>query len=208
MVLTDGDEYITKIKFDINPKAIGIGPGIGQHPETKTALHDFLKLQQLPLVIDADALNILSYNKEWLKLLPEDSILTPHPKELERLIGPWLDDFDRIEKIKAFSKEFKLVVVAKDSYTMIVYNDMVYINSTGNSALATAGSGDVLTGIIIGLLAQSYAPLNAAIFGVYLHGLTADIAIKEMAKQSFIASDIIKYLGAAYLKIEAEYKAQ
>lgn len=202
MVVTDGDEYITQIGFDLNPKAIGIGMGLGQHPDTQKALYEFLKLQSLPLVIDADALNILSYNKDWLKLLPENSIITPHPKELERLMGSWQDDFEKIEMMIAFSKEYKLVLIAKDSRTMIVYNDTIYINSTGNAALATGGSGDVLTGIITGLLAQSYDPINAAIFGVYLHGLTADIGVAETGKQSFIASDILKYMGAAYRDIE------
>jgi len=203
MALTDGTEYITRIHFDFEPKAVGIGMGIGQHPETQHAFGEFLKLQSAPLVIDADALNILSYNKDWLKLLPENTILTPHPKELQRLMGDWKDDFDKLEKLKAFSTKHKLVVVAKDSTTMVVYNDSVYINSTGNAGLATGGSGDVLTGIITGLLAQSYNPVDAAIFGVYLHGLSADIGVKEVSKQAFTASDIVTYLGSAYLKIEA-----
>jgi len=204
MVLTDGEKHITNISFDLKPKAIGIGMGIGQEPETQKAFGEFLKRLSDPLVIDADALNILSYNKEWLKLLPENTILTPHPKELERLMGGWEDDFEKIEKLKSFSKEYKLVVVAKDSNTMVVYNDQVHINSTGNAGLATGGTGDVLTGIITGLLAQSYNPVDAAIFGVYLHGLSADIGANETSVQSFTASDIIKYLGKAYLKIEAE----
>ncbi|RWX01503.1 NAD(P)H-hydrate dehydratase [Flavobacterium cerinum] len=204
MVLTNGEEHITQISFDFQPKAIGIGMGLGQHQETQKALYDFLKIVSVPLVIDADALNILSYNKEWLKLLPENTILTPHPKELERLMGSWKDDFEKIEMMKSFSKEYKLVLIAKDAYTMIVYNGTVHINSSGNAALATGGSGDVLTGIITGLLAQSYSPVDAAIFGVYLHGLTADIGIRETAKQVFIASDILKYMGKAYMDIEAK----
>lgn len=204
MVLTDGDEHITQISFDFQPKAIGIGMGLGQHKDTQKALYEFLKIVSVPLVIDADALNILSYNKEWLKLLPENTILTPHPKELERLMGSWKDDFERIEMMKTFSKEYKLVLIAKDSHTMIVHNSMVHINSSGNAALATGGSGDVLTGIITGLLAQSYSPVDAAIFGVYLHGHTADIGIIETGKQAFIASDILKYIGKAYMDIEAK----
>ena len=204
MALTDGNEYITKIGFDLAPKAIGLGPGIGQHPETQQAIYEFLKLATVPMVIDADALNILSYNKEWLELLPQNSILTPHPKELERLLGKWDDDFDKIDKIKSFSAKYKVVVVAKDAHTFIVNGTNVYINSTGNAALATGGTGDVLTGIITGLLAQGYAAADAAVFGVYLHGLTADIAVTETGHQAFTASDVIKYLGKAYLKIEAE----
>lgn len=204
MVLTDGEEYITQISFDFQPKAIGIGMGLGQHQDTQKALYEFLKIVSVPLVIDADALNILSYNKEWLKLLPENTILTPHPKELERLMGGWKDDFEMIEMMKTFAKEYKLVLIAKDAHTMIVHNGMVHINSSGNAALATGGSGDVLTGIITGLLAQSYSPVDAAIFGVYLHGLTADIGVIETGKQAFIASDILKYIGKAYMDIEAK----
>ena len=204
MALTDGKEHIDKISYDLHPKAIGLGPGIGQHPETQQAVYEFLKLANVPLVIDADALNILSYNKEWLDLLPEGSILTPHPKELERLLGKWEDDFDKLDKIRAFSTKYKVVIVAKDAHTFIISGDNVYINNTGNAALATGGTGDVLTGIITGLLAQGYSPADAAIFGVYLHGLTADIAITETGHQAFTASDVINYLGKAYLRIEAE----
>jgi ADP-dependent NAD(P)H-hydrate dehydratase / NAD(P)H-hydrate epimerase len=207
MVLTNGEEHLEDITFDIEPKATGSGMGIGQDPDTQQALFEFLKRQKGPLVLDADALNILSYNKEWLELLPENSILTPHPKELERLMGPWKDDFEKVEMIMAFSKQHNIILVAKDAFTIIAYDDTVYINPTGNSGLATAGSGDVLTGIITGLLAQSYSPADASVFGVYLHGLSADIGVCETSRQAFTASDIINYLGAAYLKIEAE-KAQ
>jgi len=204
MVLTDGEEHITKIGFDLQPKAIGIGPGIGQHIETQEALREFLNKQNVPLVIDADALNILSANKEWLELLPENTILTPHPKELQRLMGGWDNDFDKIEKIKAFTKQHNIILVAKDVHTMVVYKGSIYINTTGNAALATGGTGDTLTGIITGLLAQGYEAANAAIFGVYLHGLTADVAISETSMQAFTAMDVVTYLGKAYLKIEAE----
>ncbi|MCW4468793.1 NAD(P)H-hydrate dehydratase [Flavobacterium sp. MFBS3-15] len=207
MALTDGEEQITNISFDFKPKAIGLGMGMGQHPETQQALLELLKKQQSPLVIDADALNIVSYNKEWLAHFPENTILTPHPKELERLIGPWGDDFEKVEKIRAFAKENNIILVAKDAFTLIAFDDVVYINPTGNSGLATGGSGDVLTGIITGLLAQSYPPADAAIFGVYLHGLAADIGVCDVSRQAFTASDIIYYLGKAYLTIEAE-KAQ
>ncbi|MFP5438047.1 MAG: NAD(P)H-hydrate dehydratase [Bacteroidia bacterium] len=204
MALTNGDTHIQNIGFDFEPKAIGLGPGIGQHPETQQAILNFLKLQTKPLVIDADALNILAQNKDGLQNLPENTILTPHPKELERLMGSWTDDFDKLNKMKAFSTEFKLVLVAKGAHTMTVYGENVYVNSTGNAALATGGSGDCLTGIITGLLAQGYNPVDAAVFGVYLHGLTADIAVEQTSVQAFTASDILQYLGKAYLKIESE----
>jgi ADP-dependent NAD(P)H-hydrate dehydratase / NAD(P)H-hydrate epimerase len=206
MALTDGQEHITKIGFDMQPKAIGIGTGIGQHEETQQALHDFLKLNNTPLVVDADALNILSYNKEWLQLLPENTIITPHPKELERLMGSWDDDFDKLEKMKAFATAHNLVLVAKDAHTLVVYGGNIYINTSGNAALATGGTGDTLTGIITGLLAQGYNAVDAAIFGVYLHGLTADVALDETGTQAFTASEVINYMGKAYLNIEAEQR--
>ena len=204
MALTNGERYIEQISYNIQPSAIGIGMGLGQEPETQAALYDFLKNNTMPLVVDADALNILAGNKEWLQLLPEDTILTPHPKELERLIGNYDNDFERLEQMKAFSACHNIVLVAKDAHTMVIHHDNVYINSTGNSALATAGSGDVLTGIITGLLAQGYTAINAAVFGVYLHGLTADIAVPETGKQAFTASTIPDYMGKAFLKVESE----
>jgi hydroxyethylthiazole kinase-like uncharacterized protein yjeF len=203
MVLTDiSVKYITRIGFNFVPQAIGIGPGIGQDIETHTALHRFVKTNKIPLVIDADALNILSQNKQWLSFLPEKTIFTPHLKELERLIGSWDSDAEKIEKTIAFSKEYHLVIVMKGAPTKIIDGDTLYENTTGNAALATAGTGDVLTGMITSLLAQSYEPIDAAILGVYLHGLTADIALPETGYQAFIASDVIANIGKAYLSLE------
>jgi hydroxyethylthiazole kinase-like uncharacterized protein yjeF len=203
MVLTDiSIKYITRIGFNFVPQAIGIGPGIGQDIETHTALHRFVKTNKVPLVIDADALNILSQNKQWLSFLPEKTIFTPHLKELERLIGSWDSDAEKIEKTIAFSKKYHLVIVMKGAPTKIIDGDTLYENTTGNAALATAGTGDVLTGMITSLLAQSYEPIDAAILGVYLHGLTADIALPETGYQAFIASDVIANIGKAYLSLE------
>jgi ADP-dependent NAD(P)H-hydrate dehydratase len=203
MTLTDESEkYISNITFDIKPQAIGIGPGLGQESETQKAVQQFLISNKIPLVIDADALNILSNNKDWFPLLQPKTILTPHPRELQRLIGKWTSEEDKFNKTIAFSKQYGLIVVMKGAATHIVDGETVYQNTTGNAALATAGSGDVLTGMITGLLAQSYKPINAAILGVYLHGLAADIALPETGHQSFIASDIINYLGKAFLSVE------
>lgn len=203
MVLNDiAVKYITRISFDFVPKAIGIGPGLGQDIETHTALHRFLKTNKIPLVIDADALNILSQNQQWLTFLPEKTIFTPHQKELERLIGKWSSDAEKLEKTIAFSKQNNLVIVMKGAPTFIIDGETVYENTTGNAALATAGTGDVLMGMITSLLAQSYQPIDAAILGVYLHGLTADIALPKTGYQSFIASDCIKHIGKAYLSLE------
>jgi hydroxyethylthiazole kinase-like uncharacterized protein yjeF len=202
MVLTDDqDSCISKIHFDIVPDAIGIGPGLGQDIATQQGLYKFLKYNSIPLIIDADALNILALHSDWLSLLPPKTIITPHLKELERLIGKWNSEAELFEKTIAFSKKHQLIVVMKGAPTYIVYGELVYQNTTGNAALATAGSGDVLTGIITSLLAQSYEPIYAALLGVYLHGLTADIALPETGYQSFIASDIISYLGKAYLSL-------
>jgi len=203
MVLTDVQEkYISKIHFDFIPNAIGIGPGIGQELATQNALHEFLINDKTPLVIDADALNILSQNAGWISLLPNKTILTPHLKELERLIGKWNSEEEKFEKTVAFSKLHHLIIVMKGAPTFIIDGATIYENTTGNAALATAGTGDVLTGMITSLLAQSYEPIDAAILGVYLHGFTANIAINETGYQSFIASDVIANIGKAYLSLE------
>ena len=202
MVITDtSDKIITDINYYIDTSAIGIGMGIGTDPETVKAFEKFLSDIKSPLVIDADALNILSKHKSLLRLLPENTILTPHPKELERLIGSWKDDFEKLQKVKDFSEQYKIIVVIKGANTIIISQDQCYINSTGNPGLATAGSGDVLTGIITGLIAQGYSPVKAAIFGVYLHGKSADIAIENTSYQSLIASQVIENLGKAYLSL-------
>lgn len=199
MVITDIDEEkITKIDFNIIPTVIGFGVGAGTDAKTIQTFEDFLKKNKKPLVIDADGINILAQKKTLLKLLQEQTILTPHPKELERLIGKWTDDFDKLGKVKAFSKKHNLIVVIKGANTIIVFQEKLYVNSTGNHGLATAGSGDVLTGIITGLISQGYHPLNASIFGVYLHGKSADIAVEDYGYQSLIASHVIDYLGEAY----------
>jgi len=202
MVITDASEkIITDINYYIEASAIGIGMGLGTDPETVKTFENFLSDIKKPLVIDADALNILSKHKAFLKLLPENSILTPHPKELERLIGNWNDDFDKLQMVKEFSKEYNIIVVIKGANTITVFKNQCFINSTGNPGLATAGSGDVLTGIISGLMAQGYKPIEAAIFGVYLHGKSADIAVESTGYQSLIASNVIENLGKAFIHL-------
>lgn len=204
MVITDKDEEIIKnIQFEIEPTSIGIGMGMGTDDATISSFKIFLKKNKIPLVIDADGLNMLSKQDELLKLLPKETILTPHPKELERLIGKWKDDFDKLKKVKEFSKTHNLIVVVKGSNTITVYQDKLYINSTGNPGLATGGTGDVLTGIITGLRSQGYESLNAAVFGVYLHGKSADIAVEDYGYQSLIASHVIEYLGKAFMDLFA-----
>jgi ADP-dependent NAD(P)H-hydrate dehydratase len=203
MVVTDEyEKYLTDISFELEADAIGIGPGMGQKRATQKALHDFLSNTSLPLVIDADALNILAHNPSWVALVPPRTILTPHPKELERLIGKWYTEEEKFGKAVVFSLVNQVVIVMKGAPTYIIDGENIYENATGNAALATAGSGDVLTGMITSLLAQSYKAVDAAILGVYLHGLTADIALPETGYQSFIASSIIENIGKAYLSLE------
>ncbi|MEM9680350.1 MAG: NAD(P)H-hydrate dehydratase [Bacteroidota bacterium] len=202
MVITDdSDDFITSIDFEIQPSVIGVGPGLGTNSETVKALESFLTENKLPLVIDADAINILSEHKKLLKLIPDSSVLTPHPKELERLIGSWTDDFDKLKKAKQFSSKHKVIVVIKGAHTITVYGDKLYINTTGNPGMATAGTGDVLTGIITGLIAQGYTEIEATLFGVYLHGRSADISVEDYGYQSLIASHIIETLGEAYIDL-------
>jgi hydroxyethylthiazole kinase-like uncharacterized protein yjeF len=202
MVVTDEhDKYLSEIALSLDVDAIGIGPGLGQKMATQKALHDFLSNTSLPLVIDADALNILSQNPSWVALVSPRTILTPHPKELERLIGKWHSEEEKFGKTVVFSLMNQVVIVMKGAPTYIIDGETIYLNTTGNAALATAGSGDVLTGMITSLLAQSYKAIDAAILGVYLHGLTADIALPETGYQSFIASDIIAHIGKAYLSL-------
>lgn len=203
MVLTDiQDAIISEITFDVEPQAIGIGPGLGQAVETQNALYQFLKTNRIPLVIDADALNIISKNKKLLALLQPKTIITPHPKELQRLIGKWDSEDEKMSKAVSFSKQYQVIIVMKGAPTRIIDGETVYQNTTGNAALATAGTGDVLTGMISSLLAQSYEPVSSAILGVYLHGLTANIAVPETGYQSFVASDVIANIGKAFLSLE------
>lgn len=203
MVMEDkGAGHITSINYELKPDAIGIGVGMGLHEETAQAMYHFLRKNAAPLVVDADGLNILSLHPEWFALLPEGTILTPHPKELQRLIGEWRDDYDKIEKTKLFVQKYRVIVVIKGAYSLIMDGEEIYVNSSGTPALATAGSGDVLTGIITGLLAQGYPPSEAAKIGVFLHGMTADITGDTIHPRSFVASDIIENIGNAYRIIE------
>jgi hydroxyethylthiazole kinase-like uncharacterized protein yjeF len=203
MVITDeNSNFLTNIQLPLLPQAIGIGPGIGQELGTQKALFEFLRINKTPLVLDADALNILAENQSWLELIPENTILTPHPKELERLIGKWNLDSEKFQKTITFSEKYKVIMVMKGAPTFIINKNEVYQNTTGNAALATAGSGDVLTGIITSLLAQGYEPKYAAKLGVYIHGLTADIALPKTGYESFIATDIIENLGKAFLELD------
>ncbi|NNF85772.1 MAG: NAD(P)H-hydrate dehydratase, partial [Winogradskyella sp.] len=197
----DNDYLIDDIDLDFEPTATGIGVGLGTNELSAKALKQFLKSNKSHLVIDADGLNLLSQHKELLKLLKENTILTPHPKELQRLIGSWTDDFDKLEKTKSFSKKHKVIVVIKGANTITVTGEKYYINVTGNPGMATGGSGDVLTGIIVGLLCQNYNPLEATLFGVYLHGKSGDLALESYGYHSLIASTIIDHIKNAFIDL-------
>ncbi len=202
MVITDSaNDALTTPPAGLSRFAsIGAGPGMGTAPETEKAFLQLLGDKDLPpMVVDADALNILSHNPEWLKKLPPDTILTPHPGELERLTGPWKDDFEKLEKVRQLSRKHTLILVIKGAHTAIILPDgRTFFNSTGNYGMATGGSGDVLTGIITSLLAQRYSPEDAAVTGVYLHGLAGDLATRKIHPKSLIASDIIEHLSSAW----------
>ncbi|RDY58370.1 NAD(P)H-hydrate dehydratase [Flagellimonas nanhaiensis] len=202
MVLTDDDdENIEQITIPFVPNAIGIGVGMGTSEDTAKAFGAFLKKQENPVVIDADGLNLLAKHQELLKSVPAQSILTPHPKELERLIGKWDNDFDKLEKTKKFSSKNDCVVVIKGAHSITIYKDKGYVNSSGNPGMATAGSGDVLTGMITGLLSQGYEPLAACVFGVYLHGLAGDIAVHQYGYEALKASILVENIGRAYQEL-------
>lgn len=199
MVVQDDNQlHLSSITYQINPSAIAIGMGMGQHNETKQALHEFLQNKSTPMVIDADALNILSAHPEWLHCLQPNTILTPHPGELSRLVGSWANDFEKIALTRKFARKFNLIVVIKGAHSLIIDSKNLYVNSSGTPALATAGSGDVLSGIIAGLLAQGYEAIVAAQLGVYIHGMTANITAKTINERSFIATDIIENIGKVY----------
>jgi NAD(P)H-hydrate epimerase len=166
-------------------------------------INNLIKKYDKPIVFDADALNILSENNELLSKIPENSILTPHPKEFDRLFGESKSFYDRFLKQQQKSKELKIIIVLKGAHTSVsLPNGKVYFNSSGNSGMATAGSGYVLTGIILALISQKYTPRESSVFGVYLHGLAGDIYAKKQSKESLIASDIIQYLGNAYKMLQ------
>lgn len=199
MVLTgEADKMLVPTPLEFEPEAICFGVGAGTTSETVTAFDKILMQTEKPMVIDADGLNILAKNPKLLNKLPEQSILTPHPKELERLIGTWKNDFEKVEKVKKFTKRYDCVLVVKGASTLVISSEKIAVNSTGNPGMATAGSGDTLTGIIGGLLAQHYSPWKAAVLGVYMHGLAGDKAAENLGHDSLIAGDLHKYLAVAF----------
>jgi hydroxyethylthiazole kinase-like uncharacterized protein yjeF len=203
MVTIDPDEECFSALPDLGPfTAIGTGPGIGFSEKTKKALKLLIQNSAVPLLFDADALTILGENKTWIPFIPKNSVFTPHPKEFERLTGKARDDFHRNQLQREFCIRNGVYVVLKGANTCICGPDGVcYFNTTGNPGMATGGSGDVLTGLILGLLAQNYQPGEACLLGVYIHGLAGDLAAKKYGMEALIAGDIIKQIGKAFKKI-------
>jgi NAD(P)H-hydrate epimerase len=194
-----GNEYVTTLPDLSRFDAAGVGPGLGTDPDTSRVLKTLLETARIPLVLDADALNIIARNREMLKLIPPQTILTPHPGEFRRLTGTETADFGQLEQQTAFAAEYNCIVVLKGAHTSVALPDgRVYFNSTGNPGMATGGSGDVLTGMIAALLAQGYEPAHAAMTGVYLHGLAGDIALRIHSEESIIAGDILMNIGRAF----------
>lgn len=203
MFKNGGENYIDKIDPDQNA-VIGLGPGLGTIGISATAIGTFLNNYKDPLVIDADALNIIAENKEkLLPLIPEKTIITPHPKEFERLFGKTNSSFEQTDLAINKAKEYNIVIVLKGHRTAVCTPDgNCFYNLTGNAGMATAGSGDVLTGIITGLLGQGYISEDTAKIGVYLHGLSGDIAAKEISQEALIARDLIEHIGKAFLHLQ------
>jgi len=183
--------------------ALGIGPGLGQSEQTAIALITQLRRAQCPVVVDADAINMLGNHRAWIQQLPKGIILTPHPKELDRLEGHSADSYERLTKARNLAERLQGYVILKGHYTAICMPDgHIIFNPTGNAGMATAGSGDVLTGIITGLLARGYKPQEACVVGVYLHGLAGDLAAADLGEESLLASDIVRYLSKAFKRLK------
>lgn len=200
--LDSSESMITEVPDTEPYQVIGVGPGIGQSPNTAAALRGLLETGK-PMVIDADALNLISSHRELIHLVPKGSILTPHPKEFERLAGRWENDFERLTRQAVLAIQLKSVVLVKGANTAIATpeGDLIF-NCTGNPGMATGGTGDVLTGVLTGLLAQGYSCRDAAIIGVYVHGLAGDLAAWEKGQTSLIAGDLADFLPQAFKTLD------
>lgn len=187
-------------------QAIGIGPGIGTSLQVTRMLNGYLEMKK-PLVLDADAINILSLLRKADSdlVIPSNSILTPHPREFERLVGPWKNSFEKMDKLLDFCKKNKIYVILKGAYSIIsTPSGQLYFNSTGNPGMAKGGSGDVLTGLITGILAQGFSALDACKLSVFVHGMAGDLALKDLGETSMNSGDIINYLPQAFIEISGD----
>ena len=199
MCRTSGEQVIEKIDGWEKMNATGIGPGMDTDAKTAHAFATFIDASKKPIVIDADALNIIAKQPDLLAKLPKGSILTPHPREFARLFGENTNTMIQLDHARIQAIRYNIIIVLKGHHTAVITPEgECWYNMTGNAGMATGGSGDVLTGVITGLLAQGYTSNDAALLGVYLHGLAGDIAAKEYSQEAMIASDIINSLGAAF----------
>lgn len=201
----DREETIFSDSVESNDfDALAIGPGIGQSENTAIALIAQIRRTQCPIVVDADALNILASHQAWMQQLPKGIIMTPHPREFDRMAGSASNsDYERLIRARQMAEHLQGYLILKGHYSALCMPDgHIIFNSTGNSGMATAGSGDVLTGIITGLLARGYNRGEACMLGMYLHGLAGDLAVKEVGKESLVAGDLIKYLPQAFKRLE------
>ncbi|MGN0282367.1 MAG: NAD(P)H-hydrate dehydratase [Prevotella sp.] len=198
------DDIVTQAVSTEKYQAVGIGPGVGTNEMTAIALIGQMRRTQCPMVVDADAINILASHKAWMQQLPTGIVMTPHVGEFERLEGTSSDSYERLSKAMVLADRQQAYIVLKGHYTAIVTpGGRVYFCPTGNSGMATAGSGDVLTGILTALLARGYQPGDACMVGTYLHGLAGDIAAAELGRESLTASDIINCLPKAFVEIKS-----
>jgi hydroxyethylthiazole kinase-like uncharacterized protein yjeF len=200
MCISDEEEdFLSQpVKELENYNAIGAGPGIGKDKKTAGFIRKLLKRSRSPLVLDADALNILSEDHELIESIPVGSILTPHPKEFDRLFGEHQNNFERIDTAIERAAKMDVVIVLKGHHTLITFKGFAFFNNTGNAGMAKAGSGDILTGIITSLLAQGYLPEQAAQLGSFIHGMAGDHAAAALTQEFMTASDIVNYLPRAF----------
>ncbi len=201
--LDENDTMITSVTGTGIFSAVGAGPGIGTSEKTSEAIKRLLTGCSEPIVLDADAINILGSHKEFLSLIKPGTVLTPHLKEFERIAGEAGSGYERLMRQISFSEKYKCVVVLKGAHTSVTLPDgNVFFNSTGNPGMAKGGSGDVLTGIILSLLSQGYKAPEAAIIGVFLHGMAGDIAVRTISPESVIATDITENISTAFFELK------
>ncbi len=200
----DSDSSVFANATDPNMfSAIALGPGLGQAESTSIALMTQIRNARVPVVVDADAINILASHRVWMQQLPEGLIFTPHPREMDRLLDiPSTNSYDRLMRASDLSQRLKCYIILKGHYSALCLpGGNIIFNSTGNAGMATAGAGDVLTGIILGLLSRGYGQCDAAMLGMYVHGLAGDLAAQDIGQESLVASDIIRYIPKAFRKM-------
>lgn len=198
MIVANGKNFAEEFNFE-DDQTLGIGPGLGTEIGTEKAFLIFLKNHKKPLILDADALNIISKDTANLSLIPQDSIITPHPKEFERLFGKTKNSFERLELGRKKAVELGIFIILKDHHTQVITpENVVFYNITGNSGMAKGGSGNALLGILTSLLAQNYPPKHAALFGVWLHGKAGDFAAERFSKEAMLPSDLIGQIGEVF----------